>query len=619
MTIRKKMLLLTVVVLVSFSFSFGYLLYDRRKTNTIMDIERKSIQAVAHANNLNAATKDLLLRRDSLEVIFGNWRKAFKDFRILMEDFKGYNKTTSFLPHDISEQINNTVALWNFTEELLLKMESHLVAIEEENEEYGGYINSRAIEMGLAAHLVKAAYDNDVYRKGGIAIQQMQNQATLISYTNPEFNNSINQLSQEMQEYSVQQAQQSTIISIVVFAAVILFGLILMTRFSRGIAQRVVGIEGYMRRVADKDLTVRTSDTKKDEISHLGKNINQVIETLQHFIATAKEASHKAGELKDSIGSSTEETSASISAISKHIDDITDQFSNLDNDIEEAVNSVGRISGSVKDLATRISRQSDSIDSSSSSIEEMSASIDNVARLSEEHRSRAEQLQRITRRGGEQVENTRTIIESISHEISNVMEIIEIINSVSEQTNLLSMNAAIESAHAGEAGKGFAVVSEEIRQLADQTAEYANQVDTSLKSMINKIEEATTASNTSSRSFDNISKEIISFGDAMAEIASSMNELSTGSNEILKETNEVADITSFISDGSQSMQKESEQVLSSIQELKGISSRVISGIKEIEGGAKEILSSMQGIQGLSESNKEQMEELESVMNSFKTE
>ncbi len=613
------MLFLTIIILVSFSLSFGYLFYDRTKNSRIMDIERNSIMAVAGANNLNALTKDLLIRQDHIDKIFTDWRRSFRDFQEVMNKFKQYNRESLILPKDIKSHINDTVALWNFTEEQLVKMDSLLKEIEEQNEEYGGYISNRAAEMGLLSHIVKASYNNDFYKKGGVAIQQMKNQVTLISYTNPEFNNAIQQLSSQMRAYSDKQEQRSTLISLAVFTAVIIFGILVMFRFSQGVSRRIVKIEGSMRRVAEKDLTVRTSDTKKDEISHLGQNINQVIETLQHFINTAQEASHKAGELKDSIGSSTEETSASISAISKHIDGITEQFSNLDNDIEEAVNSVGRISGSVKDLATRISRQSDSIDSSSSSIEQMSASIDNVAKLSEEHRSRAEQLQRITRRGGEQVENTRTIIESISHEISNVMEIIEIINSVSEQTNLLSMNAAIESAHAGEAGKGFAVVSEEIRQLADQTAEYSNQVDTSLKSMINKIEEATTASNTSSRSFDNISKEIISFGDAMAEIASSMNELSTGSNEILKETNEVADITSFISDGSQSMQKESEQVLASIQELKGISSRVISGIKEIEEGAREILTSMKGIQGLSESNKEQMEELESVMNSFITE
>ena len=95
----------------------------------------------------------------------------------------------------------------------------------------------------------------------------------------------------------------------------------------------------------------------------------------------------------------------------------------------------------------------------------------------------------------------------------------QVINQISEQTNILSMNAAIESAHAGEAGKGFAVVAEEIRKLAESTKENANSIQTVLLSITRQISGALEASEVSSTAFTAITSEIAGFADILVSAA----------------------------------------------------------------------------------------------------
>ena len=95
------------------------------------------------------------------------------------------------------------------------------------------------------------------------------------------------------------------------------------------------------------------------------------------------------------------------------------------------------------------------------------------------------------------------------------------INMISDQTNMLSMNAAIESAHAGAAGKGFAVVAEEIRKLADSTRENASSIQSVLIAITKAINEALKASETSSRTFGSLTAAIAGFGENLGAAAGS--------------------------------------------------------------------------------------------------
>jgi len=411
---------------------------------------------------------------------------------------------------------------------------------------------------------------------------------------------------------------KNRIYSLSIAAAVILAALAFLARFTRSLAARVIDMERTMRKIAARDLSVRSGDGGGDEIGSLGRHLNESLTILSGFLDTVRAAAHKVEELKDSLSAGTNQSASALNQITKNIESIRDQFITLNGNISTSSGAVTRIAEKVRDLGRGIDEQSRAIGDSSSSIEEMTASIGNVAKLSGERKERAEGLLRIIQEGGEKVGATNDIITSISREIVDVLEIIEIIDDVSDQTNILSMNAAIQSAHAGDAGRGFAVVAEEIRKLAESTSENAARIDAALKSVTGKIREASVSSNASFTSFERITRDVEDFAKALAEISGSMDELTVAGRDILKATGKISDVTKSILQGSEEMRRNSGEIEAAMKNAEEISGGVVNGIGEIDLGAKEILTSIMEINRIAQESRERMEELNTAVDSFKT-
>jgi methyl-accepting chemotaxis protein len=412
--------------------------------------------------------------------------------------------------------------------------------------------------------------------------------------------------------------------SLISFGTIILFAFVTIGMFLvvRGVmnsmSRKIIKLEKVMSQAAEKDFTISIEDKAKDEIGQLSAHLNNVIDTFRKVLGDTKNQAEKSASLKGVLSDRLGPAVVSIKAIRDKVEEITRNFQTLDGTIDKSAEAVRGINQSIDILSSNISDQASAMNETSASIEEMEASIRRVAVISEERGKQADLLQEVTRDGGEKVEGTFHAIREINAEINQMHTIIEVIQEVATQTDILSMNAAIESAHAGDAGKGFAVVAEEIRKLAETTAEKSKEIAGSLRSMVEKIAAALENSEESSRAFEMVEKEVDKFSGAITEISHTMKELSLGSNEILNAVSQVTSISQITKENSVVMREGVESIMKSMEEVNTFSSQVLEEMSSIQKQTESVTVDMDAVKELNRKSSEELVVLAEHLSTFKT-
>lgn len=210
------------------------------------------------------------------------------------------------------------------------------------------------------------------------------------------------------------------------------------------------------------DLTKRIKVYSKDEIGELAGGINIFIETLQNVLGNIIDNTTRINEVVENVVGRVNTASGSACDISSIMEEM---------------------SATMEEVSATISNVNSDTVHADNKVSDISSSSANLSDYAFQMKERAEKLESMAIKNKEATnEVIGNIVESLkqaiddSKNVEQVNELTNVILSVSEQTNLLSLNASIEAARAGEAGKGFAVVADEIRKLAESTRETANQI-----------------------------------------------------------------------------------------------------------------------------------------------
>lgn len=364
------------------------------------------------------------------------------------------------------------------------------------------------------------------------------------------------------------------------------------------------------------DLTKNIEIKANDEIGMPGNYYNTFMMKMLDVISKLRSISSQSKKLSVETLSSAAESSDVLKGIFKNTEVISGEFEKLSTIVSETTSAIEEISANIESLANQIESQSANVSESSASVEELIASINNISKIVSEREESAGQLINVTNLGSKKVDVTNEIVQSVSLLAENIFEIIEVINSVSSQTNLLSMNAAIEAAHAGEAGKGFAVVSDEIRRLAENTKENSTKIAQFITKIVEKIQNALHSAEESKQSFNKIDTEVGQFTNALSEINTNMSEMNTGSQSVLNVMSELSNITREINDGSLEMKQGVKGIADSMQILLNVSLSVGTDNKEINSSIKKINSTLENLKSISKTNNEQIEKLDKEISTF---
>ncbi len=242
------------------------------------------------------------------------------------------------------------------------------------------------------------------------------------------------------------------------------------------------------------------------------------LDRLSAFVIGIKNVHVQAQTLGIDIASNTKHIDATIGGIASDSDAMSREYSSLLAELTDAEAAVEEIRGFTRDVSRLVGDQSRAAGVSDLAMGEFVETIGGLAVTAEAKMRRAGELGLVAERGGEDLETTLESIKIVADSAGVILESLSIIGSISERTNLLAMNAAIEAAHAGESGKGFTVVADEVRRLAEETGENAARMGQDLNTVLSTVETMRSASERMSGSIQLVFNGMRELGDSLDQI-----------------------------------------------------------------------------------------------------
>ena len=209
----------------------------------------------------------------------------------------------------------------------------------------------------------------------------------------------------------------------------------------------------------------------------------------------------------------------------------------------EMSSATSEISSGVEDLSHRTEQAASSLEETAAATDQMSSTVKQNAENAKEADRLADAANHTASKGGEVVEQAVSAMNGIESSAQKITDIIGVIDEIAFQTNLLALNASVEAARAGEAGKGFAVVAQEVRQLAQRSAQAASDIKTLIQNSNNQVKDGVQLVNQAGEALGEIVGSIGEVTEIVRKISHASQDQASGVQEINSSINNMDQMT----------------------------------------------------------------------------
>ncbi|MDR2942104.1 MAG: methyl-accepting chemotaxis protein [Treponema sp.] len=424
-----------------------------------------------------------------------------------------------------------------------------------------------------------------------------------------------------MENTIIEPVYEMLTITIVISAIVLVLVISAALFLSSSISKPIVKVAETLKDISEGegDLTRNITVDSKDEIGNLALYFNKTLEKIKNLIMLIKNEAAGLHDIGNDLASNMTETASAVNEITANIQSIKSRVINQSASVIETNATMEQVVANINKLNSHVENQSDNITKASSAIEQMVANINSVTTTLIKNANNVKTLKAASEIGRNGLQSVASDIEEIARESEGLMEINLVMENIASQTNLLSMNAAIEAAHAGEAGKGFAVVADEIRKLAESSGDQSKTIGNVLKKIKESIDKIIKSTENVISKFEAIDISVKTVVDQEDNIRNAMEEQGEGTKQILEGVSNVNEITSQVKSGSSEMLEGAKEVIRESNNLEKVSQEITSGMNEMASGAEQINIAVHHVNGISVKNSEGIERLMREVSRFKVE
>jgi len=341
--------------------------------------------------------------------------------------------------------------------------------------------------------------------------------------------------------------------------------------------------------ISNGDLTQRVTIDSKDELGLLAGAFNEIVKSMHNIVSQVRSSAGKVASSAQQMSSSSEEMNATSQEVASAITKMSTGADTQAKRIDETFMTMERASSSIRQMVGNAQSANKIVkDTNSIAVSGKEAADSAVVRI--------EQLSNT-------VVDTVKTIQKLGQTSQQIGEITETITSIADQTNLLALNAAIEAARAGEAGRGFAVVAEEVRKLAEGSAEAVRKIGGLIRSIQDDTKHAVEAIDISSREVQEGRAQVMKISEVLNVITDSAKNASGETDEIVKFGEQII--------------KEVERVVTSLNEVVTIAKDSATTAQEVTASTQEQTASMEEMSASSQELARLSMDLMSIVDKFK--